>query len=206
MKKILIIMIMLSGVGVEAATTVTDTNGGGANSSVFGGGIDSSGASGGANSNSNPMYDTLLNSGGANSSDVSGGADSNIMLGGSGSNSAVGAGLNRGEYSELNKKPNYTPGASGVPKLSLEGVVLWLVGIMNQLVYVIIGAALVMFLYGILRLSFVDGQKPEAREQARKFMFWGIVSLFVMVSVWGLVRILQFTLFGSGNLIVPQLK
>ncbi len=206
MKKILIIMIMLSGVGVEAATTVTDTNGGGANSSVFGGGIDSSGASGGANSNSNPMYDTLLNSGGANSSDVSGGADSNIMLGGSGSNSAVGAGLDKGTYSELNQKPNYTPGGSGVPKLSLEGVVLWLVGIMNQLVYVIIGAALVMFLYGILRLSFVDGQKPEAREQARKFMFWGIVSLFVMVSVWGLVRILQFTLFGSGNLIVPQLK
>ena len=177
-------MIMLSGVGA-GAQSIEDAfdNGGGADSSMFGGGADSSMFGGGADS-----------------------YDANIMMGGGDGNSALGAGLNRGEYSELNQKPNYTPGASGVPKLSLEGVVLWLVGIMNQLVYVIIGAALVMFLYGILRLSFVDGQKPEAREQARKFMFWGIVSLFVMVSVWGLVRILQFTLFGSGNLIVPQLK
>jgi hypothetical protein len=184
MKKILIIIWMLNGVTVGAVITVDSTgsqnNGGGADSSVF--------------------------SGGADSSVSKGGVDANIMLGGSDSNSAVGAGLNQGSNSELYQLPKHTPGGSGVPKLSLEGIVLWLVGIMNQLVYVIIGAALVMFLYGILKLSFVDGQKPEAREQARKFMFWGIVSLFVMVSVWGLVRIFQFTLFGSGNLIVPQLK
>ncbi len=209
MKKILIIMIMLSGVGV-GAQSIEDAfdSGGGADSSMFDGGSDSYMFGGGADSS---MFDggsdSYMFDGGADSYDASGGVDSNIMMGtGGDGNSALGAGLNRGEYSELNQKPNYTPRASGVPKLSLEGVVLWLVGIMNQLVYVIIGAALVMFLYGILRLSFVDGQKPEAREQARKFMFWGIVSLFVMVSVWGLVRILQFTLFGSGNLIVPQLK
>lgn len=183
-------MVMLVGVGVNAQS-MEDlyTNGGGADSSLFKSGANSSNFSSGADA-----------------SVSSGGVDANIMLGGADSNSAVGAGLNQGSNSELYRTPAYTPRSSGVPKLSLEGVVLWLVGIMNQLVYVIIGAALVMFLYGILKLSFVDGQKPEAREQARKFMFWGIVSLFVMVSVWGLVRIFQFTLFGSGNLIVPQLK
>ncbi len=184
MKKILIIMVMMIGVGVGAQ---------GFNSGNTGN-VDSfnSGNTGGFNSG---------NTGGFNSGDT----NSNIMLGGGDGNSAVGAGLGQ-NTSELNRTPNYTPGRSGVPKLSLEGVVAWLVGIMNQLVYVIIGASLVMFLYGILKLSFVDGQKPEAREQARKFMFWGIVSLFVMVSVWGLVRIFQFTFFGSGNLILPQLK
>jgi Na+-driven multidrug efflux pump len=110
----------------------------------------------------------------------------------------------------------YTPGSSnlntfsssnsGVPKLSLVGIVSWLASLMNQLIYVIIGAALVAFLFGILKLSFFDGKKPEAREQARKFMFWGIVSLFVMVSVWGLVKILQSSFFNSGDLIVPRLK
>lgn len=176
MKKVLIIMVLLSGVGAGAQSIVDTFNSGGTGS-----------------------YNTG-NTGAYNS------GDTNTMLGtGGDSNSAAGAGLGQ-NTSELYRTPNYTPGRSGVPKLSLEGVVMWLVGIMNQLVYVIIGAALVMFLYGILRLSFVDGQKPESREQARKFMFWGIVSLFVMVSVWGLVRIFQFTLFGSGNLIVPQLK
>lgn len=94
-----------------------------------------------------------------------------------------------------------------VPKLSVAGLVFWLVGILNQLVYVIIGASLVVFLYGILKLSFIDGQKPEAREQARKFMFWGIVSLFVMVSVWGLVKLLQATFFNTNSdLIFPMFK
>ena len=69
-----------------------------------------------------------------------------------------------------------------------------------------IAAALVLFLFGIVKLAFWDGQKPEAREQARKFMMWGIISLFVMVSVWGLVKILQLSFFGNGNLILPQLK
>lgn len=95
---------------------------------------------------------------------------------------------------------------TSVTKLSLSGIVAYVAGIMNQLVTIIVGAALVMFLYGILKLSFVDGQKPESREQSRKFMMWGILSLFVMVSVWGLVKILQYTLFGNGNLILPQLK
>ena len=100
----------------------------------------------------------------------------------------------------------FSSSGDGVPKLSLMGIVSWLVALMNQLVYVIIGAALVSFLYGILKLSFIDGHKPEAREQARKFMFWGIVSLFVMMSVWGLVNIFKFTLFGPGDLIIPRLK
>ncbi len=107
--------------------------------------------------------------------------------------------------SNLNKNP-FSSGSEGVPKLSLLGIVYWLAGLMNQLVYLIIGASLVCFLYGIFKLSFVDGQKPEAREQARKFMFWGIVSLFVMMSVWGLVNILKLSLFGPGDLIIPRLK
>jgi len=191
MKIILIIMVMLAGVNVGAQSLVDTFNNGGGQDTYFDGG-----------------QDTYFDGGQDTYFDGGRDTDANIMLGNDGdNNNAAGAGLNRGSNSELYRTPNYSPNnRGGVPKLSLEGIVLWLVGIMNQLVYVIIGAALVMFLYGILKLSFIDGQKPEAREQARKFMFWGIVSLFVMVSVWGLVRILQFTLFGSGNLILPQLK
>lgn len=112
------------------------------------------------------------------------------------------------EYSKKNKDlvDAFSANDKNVPKLSIKGLIYWIVGVLNQLVYVIIGVSLVVFLYGILKLSFIDGQKPEAREQSRKFMFWGIVSLFVMVSVWGLVNILQFTFFDKGGLIMPQLK
>ena len=132
----------------------------------------------------------------------------NVMMGGNNNNDAVGGGLgNSNDNPELyNKNPFSNSGNNGVPKLSLKGIVYWLIGLMNQLVYLIIGAALVSFLYGILKLSFIDGHKPEAREQARKFMFWGIVSLFVMMSVWGLVNVLKVSFFGPGDLIIPRLK
>jgi hypothetical protein len=118
----------------------------------------------------------------------------------------AGAASGAGNLDNTGTNPGNLNNTSGVSKLSLEGVVAYLARIMNSLVYVIVGAALVMFLYGILKLSFIDGQKPESREQSRKFMMWGIVSLFVMVSVWGLVKILQATVFGGSPLLYPQLK
>jgi hypothetical protein len=206
MKKILIIMVMLMGVGVSAQSSDLLNTGAfnQGNTGSFNQG--DTGSFNQGNTGSFNQGNTGAFNQGNTGSFNQGNTGSNIMLGGTGSNSAVGGGLGQGSNSELNRTPSYNPSGSGVPKLSLEGVVMWLVGIMNQLVYVILGAALVMFLYGILKLSFIDGEKAEARAQARKFMVWGIVSLFVMVSVWGLVRILQFSLFGSGNLILPQLK
>ena len=128
-----------------------------------------------------------------------------------GTTNSTGAGIGRtnstgGSMGTTNSTGGFRTDNASVPKLSLEGIVKYLGDIMNSLVYVILGAALVMFLYGILKLSFIDGQKPEAREQSRKFMIWGIVSLFVMVSVWGLVKILQATVFGGSPLLYPQLK
>lgn len=195
---------MVLAVQVGAATTVDF--GGGSNSSTYG-----DGAGAGADTYNSAGADNY-NFGGADNYNSSGadtynyGGSDNIMLGGGGDNGASGAGLGNGYGSEFNRSSPFSSDNSGVPKLSLMGLVMWIGTILNQLVYVIMGASLVVFLYGIFKLSFVDGQKPESREQARKFMFWGIVSLFVMVSVWGLVQILHVTLFGPGDLIIPRLK
>jgi hypothetical protein len=166
--------------------------------------VNQSGSAGTMNQTDNTSQGTVNQSGSQGTTDQTP-LNGNILLGGGNNGGALGAGL--GSNSDLNNiNRTMSEPTSGVPKLSLEGVVMWLVGILNKLVYVIIGASLVMFLYGIFRMSFFDGQNPGSREQARKFMFWGIVSLFVMVSVWGLVRVLQFTFFGNGNLIIPRLK
>lgn len=193
MKKIILILILTITVNTYAAVNVT-----GDNSISSTGGNNTGFTSTGGNN-------TGFTSGGGNNTGFTSGGGNNIMLGGGDNdNSAVGAGLGPiDSRSELYRTPNYNP--RNVPKTSITGIVYWLVNLMNSLVYLIIGVSLVLFLYGILKLSFIDGQKPEAREQARKFMFWGIVSLFVMVSVWGLVNILKMTFFG-GNLILPQLR
>ncbi|MFA7252279.1 MAG: pilin [Candidatus Paceibacterota bacterium] len=64
-------------------------------------------------------------------------------------------------------------------------------GILNPIVPFLIGLAVVMFIYGVLLFMFNDG--GEKREEGKQYMIWGIVGIFVMVSVWGLVAILTGT-------------
>ncbi|MEN9647926.1 MAG: hypothetical protein RLY57_730 [Candidatus Parcubacteria bacterium] len=69
-------------------------------------------------------------------------------------------------------------------------------GLITKLIPIVIGAAVLLFLFGILK--FVFAGDDESRKAARGFMILGIVALAVMVSVWGLVRFLQST-FGLEN-------
>ena len=62
---------------------------------------------------------------------------------------------------------------------------------LNRAVPLIIGLAVVFFLWNVFRYA-VAGDE-DAKQLAKKQMVWGIVGLFVMVSVWGLVAILQST-------------
>lgn len=63
--------------------------------------------------------------------------------------------------------------------------------LINRLIPFIIALTILVFLWGIFR--FVLAKDAEARKEARGYIVWGIISLFVMVSVWGLVNILVRT-------------
>lgn len=60
--------------------------------------------------------------------------------------------------------------------------------------------AFILFLWGIFRYFLLksQGKLDDALKEGRKFAIWGIVALAVMISVWGLVRILIGT-FGLGG-------
>ena len=55
--------------------------------------------------------------------------------------------------------------------------------------------AFLLFLWGIVRYFFLNREDPKARAEGVQFMVWGVVGLTVIVSMWGLVRIL-LTTFG----------
>jgi hypothetical protein len=65
-------------------------------------------------------------------------------------------------------------------------------GILKPLVPLLIGLAVIVFIYGVLLLMFSEG--GEKKEEGKQYMLWGIIGIFVMVSVWGLVAILSNTL------------
>ncbi len=70
---------------------------------------------------------------------------------------------------------------------------LTLVGtILTSLVPIAIGLAVVLFLFGVVKYV-AAGDDEAGRSSGRQLMLWGIVALFVMVSVWGLVSLLGTT-------------
>ena len=63
--------------------------------------------------------------------------------------------------------------------------------VMGKVVPIFVGIAVLVFLYGVLKFVISGSESQDKRKEARSFMIWGIVAIFVMVSVWGLVGILQ---------------
>lgn len=67
----------------------------------------------------------------------------------------------------------------------------------------LIGLGVIFFLVGVVGYI-TAGDNEEKREGGRNLMIFGIVVLFVMVSVWGLVNILSQSFFGHGS-VLPTL-
>ncbi len=77
-----------------------------------------------------------------------------------------------------------------------------LTSIINSLIPLVIGIALLLFLIGILQYVTAGGDE-EKRAAARGLIIFGIIALFVMVAAWGFVKILTSTFFGNTNYTSP---
>ncbi len=77
--------------------------------------------------------------------------------------------------------------------------------LIDRLIPLLISLGLVLFLIGVLRFV-TAGDNEEKRQGGRDLMIFGIIALFVMVSVWGFVNILSQTLFKKNAVIesLPQ--
>ncbi len=75
----------------------------------------------------------------------------------------------------------------------------------KALVPLLITLSIVLFIVGVIKYI-AKADEAAQREEGRRFMIYGIVALFVMVSIWGLVGIIQGT-FGLGtDTLIPQLQ
>lgn len=57
--------------------------------------------------------------------------------------------------------------------------------LVNIALPIVVAIALLAFFWGLARFIFGGAEK---KDEAQSMMIWGIVALFVMISVWGLVR------------------
>jgi len=86
---------------------------------------------------------------------------------------------------------NYTPSASCKINAddSFKDIVMdFFIGcIFVNVVYIIMAIAVALFLWGIYK--FIMSAGGDGKEDGKQLMFWGIIGLFVMLSMWGLVAI-----------------
>ncbi len=54
--------------------------------------------------------------------------------------------------------------------------------------------ALVMFLYGMMRFVASNDKSSEDAQKGRRHMLWGIIGMFIMMSVFGIMRLILSTL------------
>ncbi|HEY5382994.1 MAG TPA: hypothetical protein VIJ88_00320 [Candidatus Paceibacterota bacterium] len=78
----------------------------------------------------------------------------------------------------------------------IRNLIVALGGILNITIPVLIAAAIVVFFWGLVQYIRTSG---EGHEGGRNMMIAGLLSLFIMVSVWGLVNLAQGALGVSGN-------
>lgn len=66
----------------------------------------------------------------------------------------------------------------------------WFIVIIDRAIPLLVGIALVMFIWGLV-VFIAKADSEQEREVGKQKMIWGIVALFVISSVWGLVALLQ---------------
>lgn len=75
--------------------------------------------------------------------------------------------------------------------------------VLTPLITLLIISTTVIFIWGIIKYISAASDSKKIGE-AKQFMLWGIVGLFVIVAMWGLVKIIQTTFeigIGSENTI-----
>ena len=79
-------------------------------------------------------------------------------------------------------------GVNGGPLINLLGLAQLLV---VRFVPFMMGLAMVTFFYGLVMFMWKGKEGGEGLEKAKQFMIYSLVAIFIMVSIWGIIAIMQ---------------
>lgn len=85
---------------------------------------------------------------------------------------------------------------------TLKELVILIVDVLNAGTEVMVALALVIFLYGAAYNMIKAGERGGGA--LRTYLVWGVLILFVMVSIWGILALLQDTLVGASRGSAPS--
>jgi hypothetical protein len=72
--------------------------------------------------------------------------------------------------------------------------------ILNPLITLVFTVSFIYFAYGVVRFLSMDADaKGTSREEAKGAIFWGLVGMFIMFSVFGILRFVLSTFQVQSN-------
>lgn len=73
----------------------------------------------------------------------------------------------------------------------------------KSVIPLLIALAVVAFIWGVVS-QVLNPDNEEKKKQGKQYMIWGIIALFVIISIWGLVGVLSKTI--GLKPLIPQLS
>ncbi|HBT81470.1 hypothetical protein A2757_00075 [Candidatus Giovannonibacteria bacterium RIFCSPHIGHO2_01_FULL_48_47] len=86
--------------------------------------------------------------------------------------------------------------------MSLELIIGRITTLLNSVLPILFLLATVVFLWGVI-LYITAGGDEEKRKEGRNYIIYGLIGLFVMVAVWGIVNVMIGFFFPGGAPITP---
>lgn len=77
---------------------------------------------------------------------------------------------------------------------TIQNAMWGFVAFLDFLVVIVVGLAVVLFFWGLVKFLSKAGDE-EARAKGKQLMIWGIIAIFIMLSFWGIIIMLQNVFF-----------
>lgn len=78
---------------------------------------------------------------------------------------------------------------------NFKALIEQLVGLIDLGTIALFSLAVVFFFWTVLMQMWgYDGGNAEQKQKLQETLFWGVLVIFIMVSIWGIIEILQQTL------------
>lgn len=84
--------------------------------------------------------------------------------------------------------------AQNMPPQNFKDIVALAIDLLEQALYILVALSMIVVLWGGVRLLLNFGDE-RGMQSGRQILLWGIIGLFVIFSVWGLVQIVQSAFF-----------
>ena len=72
--------------------------------------------------------------------------------------------------------------------MTLHDLIFIFINLIFKVVPVLVSLALLVFVWGLAKFIFRLGGDEKAVTEGKNLMAWGLIALFVMVSIWGILR------------------